>query len=53
MGATSPYVPDIAAKQHFYLILSAQSHGKKTEHLMFVRGVRAYVPPTSPLPATR
>ena len=53
MSATSPYVPDIAAKQHFYLIISAQSHGKKTDHQMFVRSVRAYVPPESPLPAAR
>ena len=53
MSATSPYVPDIAAKQHFYLIISAQSHGKKTEHLMFVRAVRAYVPSASALPAVR
>lgn len=53
MSATAPYVPDIAAKQRFYLILSAQSHGKDKEYLMFVSAVRAYVPPTSPLPAVR
>lgn len=53
MSATSPYVPDIAAKQRFYLILSAQSHEKKTDYLMFVSGVRAYAPPASPLPAVR
>jgi len=53
MSATSPYVPDIAAKQRFYLIVSAQSHEKKTDYLMFVSGLRAYVPPTSPLPAVR
>ena len=46
MSATSPHVPDIAAKQHFYLILSAQSHGKNKDYLMFVSGVRAFVPPT-------
>ena len=53
MSATSPYVPDIAARQHFYLILSAQSHGKQKEHLTFVSGVRAFVPPSSPLPAVQ
>ena len=53
MGATSPFVPDIASKQRFYLILSAQSHGKIKDYLMLVSGVRAYVPPTSPLPAVR
>lgn len=53
MSATSPYVPDIAARQHFYLILSGQSHGKQKEHLTFVSGVRAYVPPASPLPAVK
>jgi hypothetical protein len=51
MSATSPYVPDIAARQRFYLIIGAQSHGKNTDYLMFVSAVRAYVPPTSPLPA--
>ncbi len=53
MSATSPYVPDIAARQRFYLILSAQSHGNKKEYLMFVSGVRAFVPPSSPLPAVK
>lgn len=53
MSATSPYVPDIAARQRFYLILSAQSHGAKKGYLMFVSGVRAYVPPSSPLPAVK
>ena len=51
MSAGSPYVPDIAAKQHFYLIVSAQSHGAKKPYSMFVSGVRAYVPPSSTLPA--
>ena len=53
MSATAPYVPAIAAKQHFYLILSGQSHGKQKEHLTFVSGVRAYVPPASPLSAVK
>ncbi|MGO8752065.1 MAG: hypothetical protein ACLQNE_39500 [Thermoguttaceae bacterium] len=50
MSAGSPYVPAVAARQHFYLILSAQSHGAHVRYLMFVSGVRAYVPPSSPLP---
>ena len=50
IGAASPYVPAVAAKQHFYLIISAQSHGKKKPYSMFVSGVRAYVPPISKLP---
>jgi hypothetical protein len=53
MSATPPYVPDIAARQHFYLIVSGQSHGKQKEHLTLLGGVRAYVPPASPLPAAR
>lgn len=53
MSATAPYVPAVAARQHFYLILSGQSHGKQKEHLTIVSGVRAYVPPSSPLPAVK
>ena len=53
MSATSPYVPDIATRQNFYLIISAQSHGKKKDYQMFVSSVRAYVPDSSPLPAVR
>jgi len=50
MSAGPPYVPDVAARQHFYMILSAQAHKAKKPYLMFVSGVRAYVPPHSPLP---
>jgi hypothetical protein len=50
MSAGSPYVPAIAARQHFYLLLSAQSQGAKKPYFMFVAGVRAYVPASSPLP---
>jgi hypothetical protein len=50
MSAGPPHVPDVAARQHFYLILSAQSHGAKKPYTMLVSGVRAYAPPTSPLP---
>jgi hypothetical protein len=50
MSAGSPYVPAIAVRQHFYLILSAQSQGAKKPYLMFVSGIRAYTSPRSPLP---
>ena len=51
MSATKPYCPEIAAKQHFYLIVNSNFHYKKDlDYLMFVSGVRAYVPPTSSLP---
>lgn len=50
MSAGAPYVPAVAARQHFYLILSGQSHGAKKPHYTFIRGVRAYVPPRSTLP---
>ncbi len=50
MSAGSPYVPAVAARQHFYLIISAQSQGAKKPYFMFVSGVRAYAPPSSPLP---
>jgi hypothetical protein len=44
MKATAPYVPAVAALQHFYLILTAYSHGKNLPYTMSVSGVRAYVP---------
>ena len=51
MSAGAPYVPAVAAKQNFYLILSAQTHGKNVPYTMFVSGVRAWVPPHSKIPA--
>ncbi|MCY2988835.1 MAG: hypothetical protein NTY19_13350 [Planctomycetota bacterium] len=50
MSARAPYVPAVAARQHFYLILSGQSHKAQKPHFTFVSGVRAYVPPRSPVP---
>ena len=50
MSAGPPYVPPVAVQQHFYLIISAQTHAKKKPYSMFVSGVRAYVPPNSVLP---
>jgi len=38
-------VSDVGAHQHFYLIISAQSHGKRVPYNMIVRAVRAFVPP--------
>jgi len=59
-AATAPYVPDSATQQHFYLIISAQVHTQDGtfsphdyDYQMFVSGVRAYVPPNSPLPAVQ
>jgi len=52
MSAGDPYVPAIATRQHFYLIISAQSQGAKKPYLMYISGVRAYAPPISPLPET-
>ena len=51
MSASTPYVPAIAARQHFYLILSAQSHGSNLPYSMYVSGVRVYVP-VRPAPPT-
>ena len=45
MSAGAPYVPAVAARQHFYLLISAQTHGRKKSYLTYVSGVRAYVPP--------
>jgi hypothetical protein len=42
MSAGPPYVPAVAVKQHFYLILSAQTHGKNKPYWMYVSGVRAW-----------
>ncbi len=53
MSAGAPYVPEVAAKQHFYMILSNQTHGAKKPYDMFVTAVRAYVPPSSSIPAAR
>jgi hypothetical protein len=44
MSAGAPFVPAVAARQHFYLILSGQSHGANKPHFTLISGVRAYVP---------
>lgn len=50
MSSGAPFVPTVGATQHFYLIISAQSHDKQHPYTLFVSGVRAYVPPGSTLP---
>ena len=46
----SSSVPEIAAKQHFYPILSVWRHkkGPRRSYTMYVSRVRAYVPPSGP-----
>jgi hypothetical protein len=51
MSAGAPYVPEVAARQHFYLILSNQTHGKNVPYTMYVSGVRAWTRPESAVPA--
>ncbi len=47
MSADGPCVPEVARKQHFYLIMSAQTHGAEEPYRMYISGVHAFVPPTS------
>ncbi|MGP8200327.1 MAG: hypothetical protein ACLQU4_12595 [Limisphaerales bacterium] len=44
MSAGAPDVPAVAVQQHFYLILTADTHGENKPYTMAVSGVRAYVP---------
>ena len=50
-GTAAPYVSEVAPRQHYYLIISAQSHGKDKPYLMYISGVRAFAPPKSAVPA--
>lgn len=43
LEAGPPYVPEIARKQNFYLIVSAQSHKNVSIYQMKFMGVRAFV----------
>lgn len=45
MSAGPPHVPEIAAQQNFYLIISAQSHGANKPYRMWIEAVRAFAPP--------
>jgi hypothetical protein len=51
MSATTPYVPSIAEKQNFYLIMGAQRRSKKVPYKMYVHAVRAFTTPSSEIPA--
>lgn len=44
MSATTPFVPEIAKKQNFYLIMSAQTRKEKKPYKMYIHAVRAYEP---------
>ncbi|MCY1557854.1 hypothetical protein D9M68_947390 [compost metagenome] len=43
LEAAQPYVPEIARRQNFYLIVSAQSHHNISHYQMKLMGVRAFV----------
>lgn len=43
LEASHPYVPEIARRQNFYLIVSAQSHKNLSHYQMKLMGVRAFV----------
>ncbi len=43
LEASHPYVPEIARRQNFYLIVSAQSHRNISDYQMKFLGVRAFV----------
>jgi hypothetical protein len=45
MIAGPPAVPAIATNQHFYLIISDQSHGLNVPYTMLISSVKAYVLP--------
>ncbi|MCX7009689.1 MAG: hypothetical protein NTY53_21015 [Kiritimatiellaeota bacterium] len=51
-AVNSKSVPEVAAKQHFYPILSVwrQDKAPHKSYSMFVSGVRAYMPPTATRP---
>jgi len=42
--ATAPYVPEVAKRQHFYILITAQMHKEKKPYKMYVHAVRAYEP---------
>lgn len=42
LQASHPYVPEIARRQNFYLIVSAQSHRNISDYQMRFMGVRAF-----------
>lgn len=48
LEAAHPYVPEIARRQNFYLIVSAQSHKNISHYQMKFMGVRAFVGSAAP-----
>ena len=50
LEASHPYVPEVARRQNFYLIVSAQSHKNISDYQMKVMGVRAFVGQPAALP---
>ena len=46
MYAGAPDVRKVAAKQNFYFIIAAQTHGKHSPYTMLIGGVRAFVQPS-------
>ncbi len=43
--AGAPFVPDVARKQNFYLLMNAQTYGKNVPYQMVVERFRAFAPP--------
>lgn len=50
-SAKSADISDYAADQHFYLLVTAQTHGQNVPYTMYIRNITAYVPANSDLPA--
>lgn len=48
LEASHPHVPEIARRQNFYLIVSAQSHKNISHYQMKLMGVRAFVGEAAP-----
>lgn len=48
LEAAHPYVPEIARRQNFYLIVSAQSHKNISDYTLKLMGVRAFVGDAAP-----
>ena len=53
LEATQPFVPEIARRQNFYLIVSAQSHKNISHYQMKLLGVRAFVGDAVPAPRAK
>ncbi len=49
LEASHPYVPEIARRQNFYLIVSAQSHKNISDYTLKFMGVRAFAGEATPV----